>query len=523
MLLITAQAIARQIRAGGEDLQVLRALGAGPAMTAADGLTGILGAVLAGSLLAVGVAVALSPIAPIGPVRPVYPSPGVAFAPTVLGLGFLALAGGLGTVAVVLARRGAPHRGTGPGTLPGARGSGAARLAAVSGLPAPAVAGIHFAFDPGRGRGTVPARSAISATVLAVVMVVATLTFGSSLTTLVTHPALYGWNWTYALSAAHGNGAVPQQQAGSRLSGNPDVAAWTRISFATAELDGQAVPVLFFSPHAALTPPILSGHPVNGRDQIVLGPATLALLHQHLGGTVTATIAAPTGLIRGRLIIVGTATMPAVGAPQVLHTSMGTGAVASDQLFGAAAASCYGPPGMAFVRLRPGISSASGRASMQRLATGVNNAIAPPRKQRMPRRHPHGPAGAASGPDRQLPHDGRHTGPASIRPGSRRDRSARPHPAGVRAPPQAGPGGTEDDRLHPPPAGRHGRLAGISRRDHRDRRGRATRHRARPVAVDLVRPADLRGAATHRPGRDGDPRDTRHPRARQPSGGPAGP
>ena len=169
-LLIAAQAIARQLRAGRDDLQVLRALGAGPAMTAADGLTGILGAVVAGSLLAVGVAVALSPIAPIGPVRPVYPSPGVAFDWTVLGLGFVALVGVLGTVAVVLALRGAPRRGTGPATLTVARGSGAARLAAVSGLPAPAVAGIHFAFDPGKGRNTVPARSAISGTVLAVVM-----------------------------------------------------------------------------------------------------------------------------------------------------------------------------------------------------------------------------------------------------------------------------------------------------------------------------------------------------------------
>jgi hypothetical protein len=29
-------------------------------------------------------------------------------------------------------------------------------------------------------------------------MAVAALTFGSSLTTLVSHPPLYGWNWTYA-------------------------------------------------------------------------------------------------------------------------------------------------------------------------------------------------------------------------------------------------------------------------------------------------------------------------------------
>ena len=44
-------------------------------MIVADSLTGLLAAVVAGSLLAVGVAVALSPIGPIGPVRPVYPSP----------------------------------------------------------------------------------------------------------------------------------------------------------------------------------------------------------------------------------------------------------------------------------------------------------------------------------------------------------------------------------------------------------------------------------------------------------------
>jgi hypothetical protein len=89
-LVIAAQAIARQIRVGSGDAQVLRALGAGPAMIAADSLTGILGAVVAGALLAVGLAVLLSPIAPIGPVRPVYPSPGIAPDWTVLGLGFLA-------------------------------------------------------------------------------------------------------------------------------------------------------------------------------------------------------------------------------------------------------------------------------------------------------------------------------------------------------------------------------------------------------------------------------------------------
>ena len=56
---------------------VLRALGASPAMTMADGLLGILGAVVLGSVLALLVAVALSPLAPIGPARTLDPGPGL--------------------------------------------------------------------------------------------------------------------------------------------------------------------------------------------------------------------------------------------------------------------------------------------------------------------------------------------------------------------------------------------------------------------------------------------------------------
>jgi hypothetical protein len=371
-LIIAAQAVARLIRVASGDAQVLRALGAGPAMTAADSLTGILGAVVAGALLAVGVAVALSPIGPIGPVRPVYPSPGIAPDWTVLSLGFLGLAGILAAVAILLGRR-ATRR---PGPVTSARlaaGSGPARLAAASGLPAAAVAGIEFAFDPGRGRGTVPARSAISGTVLAVLMVVATLTFGSSLATLVSHPALYGWNWSYGISADAGYATLPQPQLASRMRSDPDVAAWTLVWFVSANLDGQAVPLLFGRPGATVAPPILSGHPVDGRDQVVLGPATLAQLHQRLGGTVTMSVGT---FVRARLVIVGTATMPTTGLSQGLHTSLGTGALASAQLLGPMAVSCYGPPAMALIRLRPRVNATAGHASLQRLAADVTRTLA---------------------------------------------------------------------------------------------------------------------------------------------------
>src|SRR3989442_12905635 len=51
-LLIAGQVIGRQLRGDADDLDVLRALGAGPAMTTSDGLIGVLGAMVVGSVLA---------------------------------------------------------------------------------------------------------------------------------------------------------------------------------------------------------------------------------------------------------------------------------------------------------------------------------------------------------------------------------------------------------------------------------------------------------------------------------------
>ena len=65
------------------------------------------------------------------------------------------------------------------------------------------------------GRSAVPVRSAILGAILAVTVVVATVTFGSSLDTLVCHPALYGWNWTYDMDGGGGLGDIPGQAAAS--------------------------------------------------------------------------------------------------------------------------------------------------------------------------------------------------------------------------------------------------------------------------------------------------------------------
>src|SRR3984885_1496279 len=86
-LIIAGQVIGRQLRRDTAELATMRALGAGPAATTADGMPGVLAAIAGGALLAAAVAVALSPLAPLGAIRAVYPTPGVAFDWTVLGCG----------------------------------------------------------------------------------------------------------------------------------------------------------------------------------------------------------------------------------------------------------------------------------------------------------------------------------------------------------------------------------------------------------------------------------------------------
>jgi hypothetical protein len=384
-LLIAGQVVSRQLRIASGDLTVLRTLGADPAVITADGLFGVIGAVGLGSLLAVAVAVALSPLSPLGPVGPVYPSPGLAFDWPVLGIGSAVLIGGIGSMAVILARREAPHRVALRSRLAPARTSKVARAVISMGLPAPGAVGVRLALEPGERRAAVPVRSALLGATLAVAMVVAALTFGSGLQTLISHPALYGWNWNYLLNAT--NNVPPQALA--LLDRDHNVAAWTGADHNEAEIDGQNVAVLFGDTHATLTPPILAGHAVTQKNQIVLGAATLAQLHKHIGDTVVVSYgdrqAAPDYIPPTHLVIVGTATMPAVGSSGIFadHTSMGTGALISAGIEPAAyrhaQLSRYptlNGPNLVFVKLRSGVSAAAALAGLEWIANAANRTFA---------------------------------------------------------------------------------------------------------------------------------------------------
>ncbi len=130
------------------------------------------------------------------------------------------------------------------------------------------------------------------------------------------------------------------------------------------------------------------GTAVENKDQIVVGAATLAQLHKRIGDTVVVTYGAlgnPVYVPPMHLVVVGTATMPAVGFSSVIddHTSMGTGVLMLEAALPAsfkAALSSSNPtlngPNLVMVQLRAGLTAAKAHANLQRIATAADNVFA---------------------------------------------------------------------------------------------------------------------------------------------------
>jgi hypothetical protein len=369
---------------GEDDRRILRALGASPRLVAADTYVGAVTALAVGTVLATGVAATLSTVAPLGPVHRVYHPGSLTFDWTVIGSGAALFTGMLGAVAVTMAVR--TTRAAGRRRL--SRPHAVSRLAdasAAAGFPAPVVLGTRFALEPGRGRTAAPARSVIGGAIVSVTLVVATLTFASGLHTLVSRPALYGWNWDYALVTQ--NDVPPQARAA--LSHDPLVQAWSGYLDIGVEMNGQVIPSFGAEDTTVVGPPMLLGHQVTGANQVVMGPATLARLGKRVGDEVTVQFGSPSTaplyLPPRPWKIVGTATFPAMAGSDTFaeHPSMGVGALFSYLSLPASFLNAAqlpdptqdGPPNV-FIRFRPGVSSKTAVADLNRIIAVAEKAFA---------------------------------------------------------------------------------------------------------------------------------------------------
>jgi hypothetical protein len=382
-LVLAGQALRREIGARRSELLVARALGADRATLLTSAVAAPLVAVVAGAAGAVALAYAVSPLAPVGIVRLADEDPGWHFDAPVLLLGAAA-------VLVVLSALGAGFaaslvRGLSRASSATTRRSSVAAAAQRAGLPVPAVAGLRFAFERGGGRTAAPVRAAFLAAVVAVAVAATSSTFASSLATLTSHPALYGWDWQGAILSPAGNNVAPVTR--TLLAHDPLVASFTGFGFGDIQVDGQTVPALLAGAHPSFGPPVLSGHGFTGRAQTVLGQETAAQLHVHVGSIVTASYGTPADfpiyVPPTRLRVVGIATMPAIGAPGNLHTSMGVGIELGGNVEPAAfqhATSQADPnlngPNVVAVRFKPGVSTAAGMASLHGVVAATQRALA---------------------------------------------------------------------------------------------------------------------------------------------------
>jgi hypothetical protein len=370
VVLIVALMIGRILRVESDETSTLRALGASRRTMRSDQLLALVTAIITGGLLAVVVAASLSSLSPLGPVRPVYPDRGVAFDWTVLGFGFLCLVGLLGAFSVLAANREVRRITSKRFIRAVKREPWLVRSSANSGLPVSAVAGVRFAVESGEGRTATPVRSAILGTVLAVTVLVTTLTFGASLDGLVSRPALYGWNWNYAILAGFaGAEDMPAHQSATFLDRDHDIAAWSGDYVVGGYLDGQSVAMLTESPGSRVAPPLLSGHALATSDEVVLGSTTMALLHKRVGDKVTLT----NGVSKPKpLLIVGTATMPAAED----QLGMGSGALVATSDFPTSLLNLQDAPipgpNVFLVRARAGASPSAAYQSLQKVNREIN-------------------------------------------------------------------------------------------------------------------------------------------------------
>jgi hypothetical protein len=380
---VIGQALARQAAAESSDYPVLAALGLSPRQLTALSMLRTLAVAVAGAVGAMVVATLLSPLAPAGEARLADPAPGLSIDIAVIGLGALA------TVAVVLILGVAPalRLARAPTTARRAvvaRPSVVARAAAAAGAPPGVVIGIRHALELGRGSRTVPVRTALVGSVMAVAALCATAVFGASLAHLTTTPALYGDTYqAYFLPSGSGSisasGLLPEFQRDQAIS------RITLVSVPAIAVNHVSVRAVAAS--AVRGPMLLSataGQLPADDDQIALGASTMRRIGARIGSVVQVSVTSPAGAPRNRPFrVVGQLAFPG----DLATGGLGTGAALTTAGYVAAQcppssgqASCLSaarasPPDVILVSADPG---PAGQAALDRhIAVDRDNAYLP--------------------------------------------------------------------------------------------------------------------------------------------------
>jgi hypothetical protein len=374
-LLLVGQTLGRQILMEAAESPILRALGMTRGQLVGLALVRAAPIAVAGAVLAVAGAVALSPATPLGVARRAELDSGVALDLPVLAVGVAAVMAGVLACAVLAGWRAGHAPAGGVGTAEPAGGERRSRLAgtlAATGLPPTAVTGTRLALEPGRGRTAVPVRSALTTMAAAVCALTVAVTFGASLLRLVGDPRAYGVTWDLQV----GNFADERgpQQAARKLAGNPAVAAYRGAASGLGPLvEGQSVPLLSFTPgKGSLGPVVVEGREPTQPDEIALGATSMRTLGKRIGDTVVVS-----GVGEQRVQVVGRVVVNmGDGNPTV---APGKGAIAHAGLWRRISPpDAPSSPSFFFVRLDP---ASDRRRAIEGLKRDFPNTVVLPLKQ----------------------------------------------------------------------------------------------------------------------------------------------
>ena len=365
-IVVVGQALARLALTEGMENPTLRALGMSRRQLFAVAMFRAALVAVAGAALALGFAFMLSPAFPTGLPRLAEPSPGFALDAAALGLGGVAIVVGCLAAAAVPSWRASSAAGDALGLAapePAARRATAADRLARAGAPVSLVAGARMALDPGRGRTSVPVRSAIIAVTFSVAAVGAAGAFAASFRHLIATPVLYG----DASDLGGGNPVSPDDLSRDVL---PALLAEPRVDSLSVANISSLLTIRSGSRYVAanvvgvevrkgagVNPTVLDGHWPTAADQIALGSTTMRRLGVALGDTV----AVGRGEQRAGVKVVGRVVFPEAGF------GAGLGDGAGMTLDGLRRVSPDAPANIFLMRVAPGEDAETVAASLRPL------------------------------------------------------------------------------------------------------------------------------------------------------------
>ncbi|MGH9116509.1 MAG: ABC transporter permease [Acidimicrobiales bacterium] len=264
----------------------------------------LLGAVGLGLATAVPLSWLLSPVGPAGLVRSVEPDPARSWSSWV-GFGAVAMAAvcGIGVVALVYQQ----SRRVGAAQLVRRREPALVnRVIGGAGRPETAE-GLRAAFGGHRSAGLVVASGGVAAAVF-----LGAVIFGTSLATVVTTPASYGWPWDLAVMTGAGYGDLDTDAVDATLGPRDDVDGWSLLGFTNeVTIDGAPVlAVIGFDELSALDINVVEGRLPAGTAQVALGSRTAAQLDLDVGDQAEVRGG---GVETGPVTVTGIVVLPALG------------------------------------------------------------------------------------------------------------------------------------------------------------------------------------------------------------------